>query len=1726
MIAFQPEDSLEVTMETPAERAVRFKDEEDELEQLLLANDVSGDAAELLIDDLARKHEFETKNNAIVSMEEFQEIEKISAVRTSPTALEDTIQAEEVQSPKTTEPPVGIVHVSPEASLAEVDSLRNLFGVIIDAKSTKEQAHQDLNVDNDVRFSITRGLTNLKSKLEVAQKLPEGEAKEKQLKILNGKIADVERQKVSALRKLTESDAVLKESIAEATSRLDTLPPEIAEAIRKSSEGDPSVNSVFKQHNLNAEVARMIAYELGHERRDAEFAAIIASGIDAGILAEQQATQAQKSMDDKKVNPKVVSTAPFVLKEISEKPAPHQADNTSSGVFDIQGNKIFDAKSGMAVVIPPPLLSQLEESLETTPRSPIVFRAGSLDPHPDDRLTPEHMRISEEEALAKIMRAGATRKIVYEPVNHKENTTLTGLYVEGDNGIESVHTLPDGTTAVAKVELAPTVEKKNTKEPLDLVNLSWEELDALLVSTNPVIKQKAKNEWQGREKRALKFASEKDQGTFGALTNTLQAIEAGHGGTVAARWLLAFAEVPAVARYLKAHPVMERPEIVNLKEINIEERFNRAHGFVTPESSLEPGEANPVIPVPQLRKTVKIEQDKNQEDEAKSEPANDPEINKESKLEKKTYTLSFLTGGGEEMEMRAGMMFAYLTPEEIRAFNEISAISKNDKNLDYKRIRLMEHQESEGQEVSAVPYLCAFEGPRLTHHIRVSMTPTPGAILFTDGKIAGEVKEVFTPEAKARKVKEKAKEAEEAQFTAVVTAGAEAYRTQKANEMARLREEARVQAEELATKSASQNPTNAVSPQIENVIPGLESTSSYDKAVEENWDTETMKKFAEIPKNWTLSPIKKGAVSAEAAPKNKIELNDIGSLWASFIEREYGIDVNEDVASELSEAETTAHSAELASVVVNPEAPTPTPDLPAQKAGEVAPKGVNTEVAKLFEAKFGVQESELGMLPVFRDLTPEKQLLVLRNLEQATFTNIKKEARETQEKEWGNTGWFKKGLQSLVFRPARRIAELEKELLAKSQGVNDNRIDDMRRLSLKLGHIESLAKVAEEGPDVTVENGEMTIGYVTKKDLFGSLEDKKLTGEHLLALEGFNKTATAYAKIPHDWQYETTTLNQKERKMLERSKNDFESARATLLEVFAKKFADDGVEKPEERAMLQMNALDERVAMNQLCNAHPDAETALLNIERTPAWKIAAKEFMKAKGTFIMYGSLARGAVVMTAGALAVPTLGASLAALGVGVASYGAAVGVGYGVGHKIGKTEGEKLMKAKRVSGRMSEEDEREEIEYFVPALDAEKKIVNNEAGEVVMEAKTRMIKEFTDSVFFTDRLGRLSAKLEQSTDAKEKELLEKKIAQTTMLMASKFRKGMINFGGSSLETGDTRKGKILGNQLSFLQALHRGALTTMVDREKMKEEVDRLMGLRQSTIEEKRKETIRSTAVTAARFRAGFAVTGATLGHWLGEMFSPSAVDSQLNALRINPEKTIEGAESMVDFPEEIKPEVKTPTKTVSPIPPAPPLPHQVSVESATTSPSSTPRVVETPQKSAPLPATSAIPKLRNPLYAITDQHKASVEPKPVILNPKTRESFLIPGGPAAYVSTPADRVGQSAYFQGNPRAPGVRVPQNLSSAPAPVIPGAEEVTHLTGLFEKIAGRPLSSTEFDVVRNLMNYGANTKDFGELAKIGAFKQELAAMMKQQTTPISPKEIYEILIHHKLETKVTVPRD
>ena len=556
---------------------------------------------------------------------------------------------------------------------------------------------------------------------------------------------------------------------------------------------------------------------------------------------------------------------------------------------------------------------------------------------------------------------------------------------------------------------------------------------------------------------------------------------------------------------------------------------------------------------------------------------------------------------------------------------------------------------------------------------------------------------------------------------------------------------------------------------------------------------------------------------------------------------------------------------------------------------------INFAVAKQYQEKFGLDESALEAISGFTKLSIGQQLLLMRNMESEVLRDVNTTAKAEQKEEWQSHSLWGKiwrgGLTMGAYQFAR-TKTIEKELLvaARGKGESDDKMIEMR--AEHLANIEEYTKVVGQGPDVEVhEDGTLEIMYVSQKEFFDSLEDKKISSENLHIIERFNLVASEFAKLPREWGYEPRDeKSTAEHKHYETNKSTYASAREDMLQLYTEKYKEKGVENPERSAMLAMHALDERMQTNQLFNAHPDAEEALANIEDQSAMMAGVREFWRDKGRYIALGAGVR----IAAGAVS----GALTGGLGLLLATGG----VGSGVGYLQGQREAKKLIRERRIDRRMSEEDEREEITYRGGDIDAQ--------GQFI-PAQTRKIKEFTDATFFIDRIERLTTALEQSTDSNERSLLESKIAKTNAVMEGKYRRGLINFGGSSLKEGDTRKGNDIANRLSFMQAMGSAALIEVVDPKQLTSEIDRIIGEHQEKIESVREGEIKSTAQKAAALRGAFSLSGAYIA---GVIRDSAVVDAIFTHQAVAPEAdttaTLLPNEKIVSVVEE------TPTPVVAP------------------------------------------------------------------------------------------------------------------------------------------------------------------------------------------------------------------
>jgi hypothetical protein len=597
---------------------------------------------------------------------------------------------------------------------------------------------------------------------------------------------------------------------------------------------------------------------------------------------------------------------------------------------------------------------------------------------------------------------------------------------------------------------------------------------------------------------------------------------------------------------------------------------------------------------------------------------------------------------------------------------------------------------------------------------------------------------------------------------------------------------------------------------------------------------------------------KSGLLPEEKAKLDALE-QEMSDLEAAYLKIP---DKNEKKESEELDAQGEAMMHLIGTmpiVQVNMGGSTPESPLPALPVSAEVPPGaaaapkiekISDGVIHRFEIALGVSGESLEKIPGFRKLSPGKQLLVLQYVQNEVLLDVTKKAKEEQRAEWkGRSLWGKiwRGAVTMGSYQFARTKEIEKELLAHASGASDSPERYAAMHAEHLANIEEYVKVMRGMPEVTEnKDGGLDIAYAAANHEAVTPEEKKI-------IDDFNTIASRFASIPREWGYEPKDEKEKgQRERYDDEKADYDKARAALLAHYIDSFKKEGVKQPDKEAMLEMSRIDETLALNQLYNAHPDAEKALEQIEDQSAILAGIKEFWEDKGKFIALGSVARIAVTAVTGAVT-GGIGA------IAIAASGGAL-----VGGMQGVSEAKKVIRERRIDRRLSEEDEREEISY------------KDSSGT----PHVRKIKEYTDAAFFTDRIERLSEKFYSAKTKEERALLETKIAKTTALMEEKFKRGLINFGGSSLESGDARKGKDIANKLSFIEAMGKGAAVEVIDRDKLKAEMDRIVGIRQEKIEDVRDEEVTSVAMKAALWRAGYAGTASWI---VGEIHESGLADA---------------------------------------------------------------------------------------------------------------------------------------------------------------------------------------------------------------------------------------------------------
>src|SRR3989344_77060 len=285
---------------------------------------------------------------------------------------------------------------------------------------------------------------------------------------------------------------------------------------------------------------------------------------------------------------------------------------------------------------------------------------------------------------------------------------------------------------------------------------------------------------------------------------------------------------------------------------------------------------------------------------------------------------------------------------------------------------------------------------------------------------------------------------------------------------------------------------------------------------------------------------------------------------------------------------------------------------------------------------FGITAEEFSSVEGWGALTVGQQRLVRENLKQITLARVKEESAVRYKEgiagaREGKTLWGRlwEGLKANVTRPYQTLATEKKtaeEFMKGGMEVHGEALS-------------YLVKNAKNGPEVDVkEDGSLEFIYLSR-DL------DALTPEYKEKAGIFNETATAFARIPDEWKYDTA--NERQRRAHEKAKESYDSARAEIIKgiIGSETTLGEGVTKEsvEKNALLYVSDVDGMVRMNQFFNTHPDAEQELAKIENGVLWKKVVANTLTEKAGYGLFGYGARWAGTAAMGFVAAPQIAAGM---------------------------------------------------------------------------------------------------------------------------------------------------------------------------------------------------------------------------------------------------------------------------------------------------------------------------------------------------------------------------------------------------------------------------------------------------------------------------------------------------
>ncbi|MEK7558076.1 MAG: hypothetical protein AAB530_02610, partial [Patescibacteria group bacterium] len=571
-------------------------------------------------------------------------------------------------------------------------------------------------------------------------------------------------------------------------------------------------------------------------------------------------------------------------------------------------------------------------------------------------------------------------------------------------------------------------------------------------------------------------------------------------------------------------------------------------------------------------------------------------------------------------------------------------------------------------------------------------------------------------------------------------------------------------------------------------------------------------------------------------------------------------------------------------------------ELKLKKIREESLEEGKKEKIDLIEHKlsdFNINLKELNSVEGYKDLSVGQILLILENLKQITFSNIKEQAKKDFKEEmnksvkgfFNNIGNFankvRKGItKGYQISKLEKIKQkniqkggfevFEKDLKQLIKAAVENNLDvviidnedstysfEINYINIKKEYLDRKEKFENQSEikygdyhrnnedeevlseeNLTEEQKAKLILKNTIRDEYSNEETEfnNKIGNFKIEATKFNKIATYFSQIPYEWSLETATKEQQEE--YKNIQEEYNKSRKNILNL-------EKIEKGEKETALNINDIDRKVQYNQFLTSHPEIEKEFKKLGKTEIWKII--DLVYAERTRIGYTAAGYGvrSFAMSIGAyIALPLVAAT--------------------IGGVFGRKRAKDALRERELEMRVGEKKTKGMTKEEKKEFDEK----NIKKQEKTRNAKISIEKNFIDADASVEKINHLIKKIEKidiliekSENKNEKDKLEeKKITLINLLETrkeytqNKINDGLINFGKEDVR---------LENKLNLIQFLSRAEIETFnnieTGRARIVERLNNILEIRQKKIKKARKKYVNYETMKGACLAASFSMVG---------------------------------------------------------------------------------------------------------------------------------------------------------------------------------------------------------------------------------------------------------------------------